>query len=294
LRRSAWLSEAARGEVWLKLETVQPTFSFKLRGAFNAILRLAGQRGTLPSLVTASAGNHGRAMAFAAAEAGLPLTVYAPEHAPETKLKAITALGADLRLCDDYDQAELRAKEHAARGDALFISPYSHPDVIAGAGTVGLEIAEDLPDVGCVVVPIGGGGLISGMAVALHDAAPQVWVHGVEVEASCPFTRSLAAGRIVEIDVKPTLADGLAGNLDRDTVTFDIVRRLVRTVTTIEEEELRDAVALLARHERLIVEGAGAVATAALCAGKLDLDGRKTAVVVSGANIDLDLFRSLI
>ena len=284
----------ARGEVWLKLETVQPTFSFKLRGAFNAILRLAGQRGRLPSLVTASAGNHGRAMAFAAAEAGLPLTVYAPEHAPETKLKAITALGADLRLCDDYDQAELRAKEHAARGDALFISPYSHPDVIAGAGTIGLEIAEDLPDVGCVVVPIGGGGLISGIAVAMHDAAPQVLVQGVEVEASCPFTRSLAAGRIVEIDVKPTLADGLAGNLDRDTVTFDIVRRLVRTVTTIGDEELRDAVALLARHERLIVEGAGAVATAALCAGKLDLDGRKTAVVVSGANIDLDLFRSLI
>jgi threonine dehydratase len=233
-------------------------------------------------------------MAFAAAEAGVLLTVYAPEHAPETKLKAITALGADLRLCDDYDQAELRAKEHAARGDALFISPYSHPDVIAGAGTIGLEIAEDLPDVGCVVVPIGGGGLISGIAVALHDAAPQVLVHGVEVEASCPFTRSLAAGRIVEIGVKPTLADGLAGNLDPDTVTFDIVRRLVRTVTTIGEEELRDAVALLARHERLIVEGAGAVATAALCAGKLDLDGRKTAVVVSGANIDLDLFRSLI
>jgi threonine dehydratase len=284
----------ARGEVWLKLETVQPTFSFKLRGAFNAILRLAGQGGTLPSLVTASAGNHGRAMAFAAAEAGLPLTVYAPEHAPETKLKAITALGADLRLCDDYDQAELRAKEHAMRGDALFISPYSHPDVIAGAGTIGLEIAEDVPDVGCVVVPIGGGGLISGIAVALHDAATQVLVQGVEVEASCPFTRSLAAGRIVEIDVKPTLADGLAGNLDRDTMTFDIVRRLVRTVTTIGEEELRDAVALLARHERLIVEGAGAVATAALCAGKLNLDGRKTVVVVSGANIDLDLFRSLI
>lgn len=253
------------------------------------MLSLAETRGADPPvLVTASAGNHGRALAYAARAARMPLTVYVPENAPRTKLDAIRAAGAELRPCRDYDEAEARAKEYGATGEALFISPYSHPDVIAGAGTVGLEILEERPDVDTLVVPIGGGGLISGVAIAAAAHGSQVEVVGVEAEASSPFTQGLAAGRIVEIDVRPTLADGLAGNLDPQTITFDIVRRLVRRIVLVSEEEIGAAIAGIAREERLIAEGAGATGVAAVHAGRAE--GRRIAVVLSGGNIDFEKF----
>ncbi len=288
LRRSDALSRTTGADVRLKLELRQPTGSYKLRGAFNAALALVEQcgGGQLPRLVTASAGNHGKALAHAAHELGIRLTVYVPEHAPRTKLDAIRTSGAELRSCTDYDAAERRAKEHGATGEALFISPYSHPDVIAGAGTIGLEIHEDWPDVDVIVVGIGGGGLISGIALASRGIAASTQIIGVEVEASSPFTHSLAAGRIVEIDVKPTLADGLAGNLDADTITFEIVRDTVDRVVTVSEQELRSAIRELYCSEGLTVEGAGAVGVAALLAGKVDVKDERVAVVISGGNID--------
>jgi threonine dehydratase len=250
----------------------------------NAVIKLAeASPGSRPRLVTASAGNHGRALAHAAQEAGMPLVVYAPAAAPRVKLDAIRHLGAELRLCDDYDEAERAAKRHGASGDALFISPYSHPDIIAGAGTVGLEILEARPDVEVIVVSIGGGGLISGIATA---ASAQAEVVGVEVEASCPFTRSLAAGHIVTIEVGPTLADGLSGNLDPDTITFAMVRERVSRIAVIEEKALENAVVSIVREERLIAEGAGAAGVAAIASGKIDVRNRRVAVVLSGANID--------
>lgn len=285
LRHSPWLSKAAGGEVFLKLETLQPTHSYKLRGATNAILKLADAGGTHPPrIVTASAGNHGRAMAHAAAAAGMHLTVYVPENAPRTKIDAIREAGAELRPCRDYDEAERRAKEHGARGIGVFISPYAHPDVIAGAGTVALEILADLPAVETVVASIGGGGLISGIATALDGRAEAA---GVEVEASTPFTSSLKAGRIVEIDVQHSLADGLTGNLDPDSPTFEIVRDRVARIAVVSEGDLREAICGLAYHEKLIVEGAAAAAIAAVATGKLDVRGTSVAIVLSGANIDL-------
>lgn len=242
--------------------------------------------GSAPPLVTASAGNHGRALAWAVRAGGMPLTVFAPEHAPRTKLEAIGSSGAVLVSCRDYDEAERRAKEHADREGAIFISPYSHPDVIAGAGTIGLEILDEWPDVDAIVVPMGGGGLISGIALAVRGVSAEVRVLGVEVEASCPFTRGIAAGRVVEIDVQPTLADGLAGNLDPDTVTFDIVKREVAQIALVSEAQLRHAIAGLVTKEELITEGAGAVGVAAILAGKFDLRGARMAIVLSGANID--------
>ncbi len=241
--------------------------------------------------MTASAGNHGRALAWAAGAAGLPLTVYVPQTAPRTKLDAIRESGAAIELCPDYDEAEARAKAHGARGDAIYVSPYSHPDVIAGAGTVGLEILEDWPEVDVIVVPIGGGGLISGIAIAAA-AVGTTAVAGVEVEASSPFTRGLAAGRIVTIDVRPTLADGLAGNLDPDTVTFDLVRDLVSRIALVNEDDLREAIAGTAVHERLVVEGAGAAGVAAVLSRKIDLENRRVAVVLSGGNIDCDTLKA--
>jgi threonine dehydratase len=295
LRASSWLSDRASADVRLKLEVLQPTFSYKIRGAFNAVLRLAEEHGSsAPPLVTASAGNHGRALAWAAAAIGISLTVYAPRHAPRSKLDAIRNAGADLRPCADYDEAERRAKEHAALGEVLYVSPYSHPDVIAGAGTVGLEVHEDWPDVDTIVVPIGGGGLISGVAIASRHVSPSAEVLGVEVAASSPFTHSLAAGRIVEIEVDPTLADGLAGNLDPDTVTFELVRQHVARIAVVGEADLRSAVSGVVTRERWIVEGAGAAGVAAMLAGAFDLSGRKVAIILSGANIDTDTLKAVL
>jgi threonine dehydratase len=280
--------------VFLKLETLQPTFSYKIRGAFNAVLKLVEERGEPQPLVTASAGNHGRALAHAARTAGLRLTVYVPSTAPRAKIDAILDSGAELRTCGDYDEAEDRAREHGADGSALFISPYSHPDVIAGAGTIGLEILEDLPDIDSIVVPVGGGGLIGGIAIAAKAISDRVSIVGVEVEASSAFTQSLAAGHIVQIEVGPTLADGLAGNLDPGAVTFDIVRRLVSGIVLVDERQLQEAVAGIAREERLIAEAAGAAAAAAVLGGRIDVSGTRTAVILSGGNIDLDKLKALI
>jgi threonine dehydratase len=293
LRHSAWLSAASGAEVFLKLEVLQPTFSYKIRGALNAIARLhAG--GPTRRLVTASAGNHGRALAYAAATRGIPLTVYVPETAPRTKLDAIRALGSELRTCRDYDDAEAHAKRHAASGAADYISPYSHPDVIAGAGTVGLEMIEDDPALDTIIVPVGGGGLISGIAIAAAATASKPEVIGVEAQASQPFTVSRAAGRIMPIDVHPTLADGLAGNLDPDTITFEIVERLVRRVFTVDESSIRDALRGTVKHERLIAEGATGVGLAAVLTRRVDLKGRRVGVVLSGANIDPEVLKELL
>ena len=281
--------------MFLKLETLQPTFSYKIRGALNAALRIAEEHGAnAPPLVTASAGNHGRALAHAARATGLRLTVYVPAGAPRTKLDAIRQAGAELKTCRDYDEAEVRAKEHSATAGALFVSPYSDADVIAGAGTVGLEILEEQPDVDLIVVPVGGGGLISGVATVAKGISDRTAVVGVEVSASCAFTRALAAGRVVPIDVGPTLADGLAGNLDRETVTFEMVRRLVSGIIVVSEADIRAGITGVLREERLVAEGAAAAAVGAVLSKRITGGGRRIAVVLSGGNIDPETLKSVL
>jgi threonine dehydratase len=286
LRFSEWLS-GATANVFLKIETVQPTCSYKIRGACNAVERVSAEGAAGTRLVTASAGNHGRALAHAAGLFDIPLVVFIAEDAPRAKLDAIARSGAELRRCPDYDAAERDAKAFASDGGGVYISPYSHPDVIAGAGTIGLELAAQQPDLDAVVVPVGGGGLISGVGTAVKALMPGTRVIGVEVAASCPFTKSLAAGRLVTIDVQPSLADGLTGNLDPDTITFDLVREVVDEIVVVEEAELRDALAGVVTHEHLVIEGAAAAGVAALTSGKVRASGN-VAVILSGANIDRD------
>src|SRR5262249_18724840 len=173
------------------------------------------------------------------------------------------------------------------------ISPYSHPDVIAGAGTVGLEILEDDPTIDAIVAPLGGGGLTSGLATVAR-ALGNASVIGVEVEASSPFTQGLGAGHIVPIHVGPSIADSLTGNLDPETVTFEMVRTLVSRIVLVSERDLQMGVAGLAREERIIAEGGGGAGVAAALRGALDLEGRRIAIVVSGANIDIEKFKMLI
>jgi threonine dehydratase len=288
LASSTWLSDISGGDVALKLESRQHSHSFKFRGAFNAVLARLEQPGSASlRLVTASAGNHGRALAEAAEKFGLPVVVFTPADAPETKLTAIRRHGADLRAVGaDYDAAERMAKAHAAESGAVYISPYSDPDVIAGAATVALEIFEDAPDTAALVVPVGGGGLISGVALTAKAINSGCEVVGVEVEASHPFQTSIRAGRLVEIVPGATLADGLGGNPDPDTITFDFIQRFVDRIVTVSEDDLSAAVAGLVESDHLVTEGAGAAATAAVAARRVDVTGRKAVVIVSGANID--------
>lgn len=279
--------------MFLKLEVVQPTSSYKIRGAFNAALQVS-RSNTVTTLVTASAGNHGRALAHAARELRLPLVVFIARDAPRAKMDAIREAGADLRPCADYDAAEAEAKAFASAGGGLFISPYSHPDVIAGAGTVALELLDDVRDLDAVIVPVGGGGLVSGIGIATRALSPATRVIGVEVAASSPFTASLAAGRLVTIDVRPSLADGLTGNLDPDTITLDIVRRVVDEIVVVDEDAVRRAVRDIVLREHLVAEGAAAVGVAALASAKLDVAGRRVAIIVTGANIDSDVLASVL
>jgi threonine dehydratase len=295
---SAWLSALAAAEVRLKLESLQPTNSFKIRGAANAsaafIERHGGKPGPPGWIVTASAGNHGRAMAYAAERLGLRLVVYTPRSAPRAKLDYIARHGADLRPAPTYEDAERLARACAAETGATYISPYSHPDVIAGAATVAVEILEDWPDADLILAPVGGGGLVSGIAIAARAlAAGRVDVVGVECEASPAFHEALKAGRIVEVEVRPTLADGLAGNMDPESMTFDLVRRFVDRTVLAPESSIADAIRGLFEEERVIAEGAGATAVAALLAG-LPAAGRKVAIVVSGSNIDPELLSNVL
>jgi threonine dehydratase len=286
LRHSDWLSSIAGTQVRLKLEVVQPTGSYKIRGALNAVRRLRENfPGDMPRLVTASAGNHGRALAEAARMFDARVTVFVPADAPRAKVEAIRAAGAELREWRDYDEAEREAKAFARSGGGLYISPYSNADVIAGAGTVGLELIASGWPFDTVVVPIGGGGLISGIAIAVKHARRSIRVVGVEVAASCPFTKSLQAGRLVTIDVGASLADGLTGNLDPDTITLDIVRELVDEIVVVDEPLLRDALKGIVGHEHLVIEGAAAAGPAAILGGRIQAKGG-VAVVLTGANID--------
>jgi threonine dehydratase len=284
---SPWLSDMSGGEVWLKLESLQIANSFKARGAFNAVIARLERAAPPARIVTASAGNHGRALAAAAEAFTLPLVVFTPANAPATKLDAIRRHGATLRAdARDYDEAERMAKAFAASEGAEFISPYSDEDVIAGAATVGLEIFEERPATDLLVVPIGGGGLISGVAVAANAVSPACEIVGIEAAASCAFQTSVRAGHLVEIVPGTTIADGLGGNPDPDTITFRFIQTLVNRIATVTEDDLVSAIAGLVEAEHLVTEGAGAAAVAALVGRRIDVRGRRVALIVSGSNID--------
>jgi threonine dehydratase len=268
--------------VWLKLESQHPTGSFKVRGAVAAL-------GALPdgaAVVTASAGNHGLGVAWAATVLGRRATVVVPETASPAKLAALEAFDAEVvRHGPSYDEAEAHALELAERG-AVYVSPYNDARVIAGQSTIGPELAEQLPGAGeiTVVCPLGGGGLSSGLGL-WASTHPGARVTAVESERSPAFRAALDAGGIVPIEPEPTLADGLGGNLEPGSVTFALVRDHVAQVTVAREPELEDAVRFMVTATGLVVEGAAAAAVAAVRAGRVEAGEGPVVVVVSGRNI---------
>jgi threonine dehydratase len=272
----------------LKAENLQRTGSFKLRGALAKIASLGA--GCRSGVVAGSAGNHAQAVAYAARSLGVPCEVFMPEGAPIAKLEAATALGAQVRLAGaTVDEALAAARERAEQGGLAFIHPFDDPEVIAGQGGLGLELLEQVPDLARVVVPVGGGGLISGVAVALHEARPGIQVLGVQVEACAPFPASIAAGTPTPVQSALTIADGIAVKRPGET-TLQLIRRHVDEILLVSEDEVSEAMVFLLERSKLVVEGAGAVGVAALLAGKLEpLTAGATAIVLSGGNVDAGL-----
>jgi threonine dehydratase len=270
-------------DTWLKLETLQPTGSFKVRGALVAVTAaLARDRRT--AIVTASAGNHGLGIAFAADRLGATATIVVPSNASDAKQGAIERFSVALvRHGTSYDDAEAHALALAEAG-ATFVSPYNDPYVIAGQGTIAVELLEQVPDVATIVTPVGGGGLASGLGLAA-STVHGVRVVGVEAEQSPAMRRALDAGRPVPIAPGPTLADGLAGNLEPGTVTFDLVRRTVADVVTVTEDDIATAMRFLAREHGLVAEGSAAVGVAALLTRRVARTPGATIVIVTGRNI---------
>jgi len=290
---SATLSERAGGaNVLLKAESLQRTGSFKIRGALNKLASVgdACSRG----VVAGSAGNHAQALAFAAQARGVPCEVFMPAEASIGKAEAAQALGATVRLAGAaVDDCVSAARERAAETGMVFVHPFDDPDVVAGQGTLGLELLEDVPDLAKVIVPIGGGGLASGVAIAIKSARPGIEVVGVQAETVAPFPASLQAGEPLEAPQALTIADGIAVKRP-GKLTLALVKEWVDDVVVVAEDDVAEAMVMLLEKAKLVVEGAGAVGVAALLAGatRAATDGA-TVVVLSGGNVDAGLLATV-
>ena len=280
--------------VRLKCEHHQTTGSFKLRGATNAVLALDPQA-RVAGVVTASTGNHGRAVAFAARRLGIHAVVCMSQLVPSNKVDAVRALGAEVRIVGrSQDDAQHEVNRLVADEAMAMIPPFDDPRVIAGQGTLGLEILEQAPDTAVLLVPLSGGGLISGVALAAKTLNPGVRVIGGSMERGPSMQASLAAGHPVEIEELPTLADSLGGGIGLDNRhTFAMVRTLVDDVVTVSEQEIAEAIRTVYFEEGEVIEGAAAVGIAALAAGKVRPSGPVT-VVLSGHNIDMKLHARIV
>ena len=288
LTRSPGLSEAVGAEVYLKWETLQHTGSFKFRGAYQKISSLRPherERG----LMTASAGNHGLAVAYVGRMMGAKTTIVVPTSAPRVKIEGCRTLGAEVIVEGAYyDESVTHCLQLASETGATYIHATEDEEVIAGHGTVGCEILEDLPDVQTVLVPVGGGGLISGMAIWIKSVDADIRVLGAQSTAARTMHDSFRAGKVMEVPYVPTLADGLAGGVTQRNL--DLVLKYVDDIVLAPEEKLKPAILWLLKEEGQLVEGAGIVGPAALLEGKVPVQpGEKVAVVISGGNVDTDV-----
>jgi threonine dehydratase len=284
LERSVELSALCGVDVWLKFECFQTTGSFKLRGALNALLLLTDDA-RHSGVITASAGNHGLGVARAAALVGVPATVVVPETASLAKVEALRHSGAQLILSGaTYDDAELEGRRLARARGLWFISAYNDPAVVAGGGTIAIEVLEALPTVRTFLVPAGGGGLIGGIGVAAHGVDPAILVQGAQSVASPALHAALASGALVDVEVRPSVADGLSGNVEKDSITLGLLKQHVHDVVLVEEAQITDAMRWLLVHEHVLVEGSAAVGVAALLAGMRPQAG-SLAVLLTGRNV---------
>ena len=287
------LSALTGARVFVKLENLQMTGSFKERGAANVLLQL-GPAERRRGVVAASAGNHGLAVAFHAARLGITAVIVMPTWAPLRKVMWARRHGAEVVLHgENYDEAYARAKEIEAERELIFVHPFDDARVIAGQGTIGLELAEQVPDLDAVLVPVGGGGLIGGVALAVKALRPGARVIGVQAEETPAMKAALATGQRVVVPAASSIADGIAVRRVGEH-TFDLARRYVDEVVTVSEEEIANAILLLLEIEKTVVEGAGAVPLAALVNKRVSLPGKTVVLVLTGGNIDVNIVAQII
>ena len=280
-------------ELFLKTENLQVTGSFKVRGAYYKIHNLTEEEKS-HGVIACSAGNHAQGVALAAARGGIDATICIPSTAPISKIEATRRFGAHVELVDGvYDDAYRRACEIQAESGRTFIHPFNDEDVIAGQGPIGLEIINQMPDVDAVLVPIGGGGLISGVAFAIKSLCPKCKVYGVQAAGAPSMYNSIRDGQAEELPSVSTIADGIAVKKPGD-ITFSLVQQYVDEIVTVTEDEIATAILTLIEQQKLIAEGAGAVSVAAAMFGKVDLKGKKAVCVVSGGNIDVNILSRVI
>lgn len=282
------LSQRLGVAVYLKLESQQITGSFKLRGASNAVAQLSAEQKAC-GVVAASTGNHGRALAYAASRQGVKATICLSHLVPANKVHAIRDLGAEVRIVgQSQDDAQREAERIASEQGATLLPPFDHPAIIAGQGTLGLEILEQQPDVAQILVPLSGGGLFAGVALAIKSAGTNIVTHGISMQRGAAMHASLAAGHPVEVEELPTLADSLGGGIGLDNRhTFSMTRDLCDHLHLLSEASIANAIRHAYREERLVLEGAAAVGIAALLDGLIEPRG-PIVVVVSGRNVDID------
>ncbi len=291
LSYSAFLSRMTGSRVYLKYENLQKTGSFKVRGALYKIYTL---RGKVKGVVTASAGNHAQGVAYAATTFNMKSVVVMPETASISKVEATQGYGAEVLLYGKvYDEAYAKALEIAKERGYEFVHAFDDPHIIAGQATMAWELLEQLNDFDVILVPVGGGGLVAGIASVLRKIKPNVKIIGVEPEAAPKMKESLKAGKPVTIEPKPTIADGLVTRRPGD-VTFELTSNLVDDIVTVGEEDISRAIYILLERKKTLVEGAGAVGIALLLSGELKLEGKKVVVPLSGGNIDLTILNRII
>ncbi|HDR6759040.1 TPA: bifunctional threonine ammonia-lyase/L-serine ammonia-lyase TdcB [Bacillus cereus] len=294
LVKSFYLTSKTGGEIYLKLENMQLTGSFKFRGAFNKISQLTNEEKER-GVIACSAGNHAQGVALSSHLLKIKSKIVMPTSAPQAKVDATRGYGSEVILYGDtFDDAKAKCEEIIKETGETYLHPYDDVEVMAGQGTIGLDILDDMWDVDTVIVPIGGGGIISGIAVALKSFNPSINIIGVQAENVHGMKASYDAGEIVSHYKAPTIADGCAVKIPGN-LTFEIVKNLVDDIVTVSEEELEVAMKDLLQRGKAVVEGAGALATAALLAGKVDkyVQGKKVVAVISGGNVDLKRISSV-
>ncbi|WP_100619487.1 bifunctional threonine ammonia-lyase/L-serine ammonia-lyase TdcB [Bacillus cereus] len=294
LVKSFYLTSKTGGEIYLKLENMQLTGSFKFRGAFNKISQLTNEEKER-GVIACSAGNHAQGVALSSHLLKIKSKIVMPTSAPQAKVDATRGYGSEVILYGDtFDDAKAKCEEIIKETGETYLHPYDDVEVMAGQGTIGLDILDDMWDVDTVIVPIGGGGIISGIAVALKSFNPSINIIGVQAENVHGMKASYDAGEIVSHYNAPTIADGCAVKIPGN-LTFEIVKKLVDEIVTVSEEELEVAMKDLLQRGKAVVEGAGALATAALLAGKVDkyVQGKKVVAVISGGNVDLKRISSV-
>jgi threonine dehydratase len=293
LEYSPTFSELCEGEVWFKLENYQNTGSFKIRGATNKLL-LLDEEERKRGVVTASSGNHAQGVGYAARKIGVQATIVVPNNTPKVKIEAIKNYGVDLIIKgEEYMDSEILAREIELEQGKTFVSAYNDLDVIIGQGTLGLEVMEDMPDLDIVLVPVGGGGLASGIATVFHETS-DVEIIGVQSISSPVMYECIKEGKIIDIPLEDSIAEGLHGGLEKGSITFDICKNIIDDWIIVKEKSILKAIKQILHKHHMLVEGAAAVGPAAILEAPKRFNNKKIGIIISGGNLAINILKKVV